>query len=384
MPEDVPARPAPDARREDPGARPRIEALTGVRAVAAFWVFLHHIDDDLIALLPGLAFIRPFADAGFMGVDLFFILSGFIISYNYIERLSPLRARTYADYVWLRLGRIYPVHVTAIAVLALLVGLAAWMGYGYEPAGYTGTDLALNLLLVDAWGTGRSFAWNIPSWSISAEWFAYLLVFPLCALALPRLRSRTTAAVATAAVLAFLGLGFPWFGFGRLVHLVRIAGEFTVGCLLFRIYSLRARTAFRWSWTDAVLPAVIIAAVWWGRPHTMGNFFWLVPAFAVWVYLLAVSTGPAARVLASAPAVYMGRVSYAFYMTHALSRKVLKTLLPPESMADRALGIRLATIALYLFVSAAVAALMYHLVEEPARRWMRRLRPAGTERSRTT
>ena len=70
--------------------RPPLPALTGLRAVAAVWVVLFHYRDDLLALVPGLAPFDTFMRAGYLGVDLFFPLSGFVLAYTYADRMRSL------------------------------------------------------------------------------------------------------------------------------------------------------------------------------------------------------------------------------------------------------------------------------------------------------
>src|SRR5579884_322931 len=92
--------------------RPEIPALTGVRAVAAVLVVLYHYSIHPVAstFVPDrLRFALAPAGLGFLGVDLFFILSGFILAYNYWHRIRTGGPRGYVRFLVLRLARIYPV-----------------------------------------------------------------------------------------------------------------------------------------------------------------------------------------------------------------------------------------------------------------------------------
>ena len=161
----------------------QLHALTSVRFFAAAWVVLFHFRDHIEVMLPGLRAIGALLDTGYLGVDLFFLLSGFIITYNYSERLEHPTWPAYRQFLGLRLARFYPVHIATLATIALLVALAALVHHPLHGS-FTVVDAVRQLLLVVTWGPeSSSLSWNQPAWSISAEWAAYLC-FPFIAVAL--------------------------------------------------------------------------------------------------------------------------------------------------------------------------------------------------------
>ena len=96
-------------------------------------------------------------------------------------------------FLWHRFIRLYPVHITVLAGLVAIVSLAHAAGFIFNnPQEWQWNELLWQLTLLHAWGVTASPGWNAPSWSISAEWFAYLL-FPLLAPALVRIRGRGIA-----------------------------------------------------------------------------------------------------------------------------------------------------------------------------------------------
>lgn len=149
--------------------------LTACRALFALWVFAYHVN-----LQVGYArFLGPFAGIihrGYLGVDGFFILSGFILAR--VDREIPLSPAGVLRFWGKRLARIYPVHLAVILLLAaaFLAGTAIGIT-PREPARFGTFALICHLLLVQSWGTIHDWAWNYPSWSISTEWAGYLL-FP--------------------------------------------------------------------------------------------------------------------------------------------------------------------------------------------------------------
>src|SRR5262249_39676380 len=95
--------------------RPEIRALTGIRGFAAVWVVLFHLQwQGMYQAFPRLEAIRPLVDRGYLGVDLFFILSGFILTWNYGEALADWRPREHVRFEIVRLARIYPVHLATL------------------------------------------------------------------------------------------------------------------------------------------------------------------------------------------------------------------------------------------------------------------------------
>src|SRR4051794_5488557 len=107
---DAPATPAP---------RVEIRALTGLRIVAAVWVMLFHLQGGLMPFGPYLGILWPVIRAGWLGVDLFFVLSGFVMTLTYLEKLGPrFRLRPTGSFMWARLCRIWPLW----ALLTVLYG----------------------------------------------------------------------------------------------------------------------------------------------------------------------------------------------------------------------------------------------------------------------
>ena len=136
---------------------------------------------------------------GYLGVETFFVLSGFILSHVYLEAAGEKRFR-YGGFLWARLARVYPLHLATLfgmIALGLVGGRGAGMS-GQTAACWTGASLPANLTLIQAWGLAPAAAFNHPSWSISAEWFAYLS-FPAFAFVAWRLRERPVLATVLAA-----------------------------------------------------------------------------------------------------------------------------------------------------------------------------------------
>lgn len=347
--------------------------------MAASWVVAAHFVPQILALFPSSEWARPLLESGYIGVDLFFVLSGFILAYNYLPRFEAREPSTkqYARFMWLRFARVWPVHFVMLNVFVLTFYVQARLTGGTDTALRTGVGPYLeNVFLVHAWW-GQGLSYNGPSWSVSAEWFAYLLFPVLAWKALPLIRSVGAALVVIAgcyAVLIAVWLGFFWDSAGAVTAaLLRIEASFVAGCCLFII----------WRALDRSLPArplmlaVGVAGVLVGAHLTHGeghNGVVLAPFCALIVLSLASGEGVVARVLAWRPLEYGGEISYSMYMTHALIGAVGNLALDRLPLSvDSSVVVRFGFLT-GLFAAAVVAAVvMYHLVEEPARKALRRM-----------
>ncbi|MFM8896153.1 MAG: acyltransferase family protein, partial [Actinomycetales bacterium] len=221
-----------------------IRQLTGVRFVAAAWVLLYHLQGPLAVL--GLVSIPVVSDVlrvGRLGVDLFFALSGFILTHTYLTRLGPrLGGSATVNFWWLRLARVYPVHLVMLIVAGVAVIAEARVA-GEEPdrAWLNPVDFGKNLLLVQEWGSDPQRGWNFVAWSLSMEWLAYL-IFPLLVLLLWRAHRRVpTAGLAVLWVVVLVPLVV--YGMSttdsyytdRWGSTIRILTEFTAGALTYLI-----------------------------------------------------------------------------------------------------------------------------------------------------
>ncbi|HEY0301248.1 MAG TPA: acyltransferase, partial [Rhizomicrobium sp.] len=158
----------------------RFRALDGWRGVCALLVALHHIE------VHGWLYWQPLVRNAWLFVDFFFVLSGFVIAHAYGGKLAG--ARSVGDFVLRRLGRLWPLHVAVLGALVLLELSHLVIGHVY-PMDDTRAAFALdrspfailtNLFLVQALGMHDSETWNGPAWSISCEFYTYLVFAAVC------------------------------------------------------------------------------------------------------------------------------------------------------------------------------------------------------------
>ena len=365
-----------------------IRALSGLRIVAAVWVVLFHFRPLLEQAVPGFrSALAPVLDCGAQGVDLFFILSGFVLTWNYLDRMGESWSwRSTLHFLWLRLSRVWPVYLVTMHLAALWIIFTLNVGHVPSEAAQTLTaaNYVRQFLLVQLWfapyfdGT----SWDGPAWSISAEWLAYLL-FGALVLVIFRIASATRArgliclaiAASLPPVVLLMATGLfytPWS------WLPRIVMQFTAGALVCAAVR-KLRPSERAQQGAGVASLLIASAV-------VGILYWLdanpIPTiydsaglvdvlFVPLVLTLAIGAGTLPALLSIRPMVYLGHISFSLYMVHELVHTTWNWMVLQFSIR---LGSDLAGKAVLvglLAVAFAGAVFLYHLVEEPARRWMR-------------
>ena len=343
-----------------------IRPLTALRFFAAAWVVL-------FAFWPRLdvSFTPQIVSKGYLGVEVFFILSGFILSHVYLPAAESGRFR-YGAFLKARLARIYPLHLICLATIGALATAAVLLGRDIDPNILSMPSLLPNLLLVHAWGLAPVSGWNHPSWSISAEWFAYL-AFPAFAWVTIRLRKRPEAALAAALVLVFalnaLFLKFAGFPLTKATYAwgaLRIVPCFALGCALYLVW----RSGAVQSRTAALVGALFFgAALVFGAQADLPDPVLVTLGGGLILFLAALSS-TGSKALSHPVLVYLGEISYSIYMVHTLWDLIfvngLSSALHLETK-QLPLGIWLVLLAGVIPLAAA----SYHLIEKPARERVR-------------
>ncbi len=378
-----------------------IRQLTGVRFLAAAWVMLYHYQPALATAGILIPIVHEILRVGSLGVDLFFALSGFILTHTYLTKLGPaIKAKKVSHFLWLRLARIYPVHFVMLNVAGIAVLAQGLTGApnARDRDWLNPWDYLKQLLLVQEWGPDPARGWNFVAWSLSLEWLAYLL-FPLIALVLFRVRDRLptpTLAVATFGCL----MPLLWIGFARTSNIAndpylvggwgstyRILCEFTAGGFLYLVVrrlagshgpSVRVRAVALWlAW---LIPVAIVATSvglgnipslqWPGLANEAPKFYIvLVPMLVAWIGALALTARGPSRFFSHRRMILGGFISYSLYMIHEVWYGLWKAGMSAAGI-DGGVAYLVGVVGL-IAMTIVFAYLMWRIVEEPSREWMR-------------
>lgn len=348
-----------------------IKSLTGLRGLAAVYVLMFHF-------FIGQQFTNPLTTLlahGYLAVDVFFVLSGFVMTLTYNHLFDRGYALTsYAQFLGKRIARVYPLYFTGTLCAFVLIRF----GILEPPHLALGHALLWNVLMVQAWGITESL--DGPGWSISAEWAAYLL-FPLFLSFLATRFSRRMAALFSIAALIFLVLlpishahaitpaalldvhdsrwGLPVF---------RCLAEFILGMMAQKVSTMPwgSRFAARARIHDLLALAVVFLLM---CPYTDLLVACLIP-----ILLVGLASGRcvASRILSSPPLETAGRYSYSIYMIHTLLYGVLGWIHHKVNAVGLHHGQTFAAL-IGVILTAPLAAIAYQLIEKPGRAYIRTL-----------
>ncbi len=336
----------------------------------------------------------PFIRNGARGVDFFFVLSGFVMAHAYEGRLTDMASAK--EFLIRRFGRLYPLHLATLSFMVLLevakfiVMARSGVVAGEPPFAGSSSLTALlgNLVLVNGLGFFSTFTWNVPSWSISTEFYVYLL-FLAATLAAPAYIARTAAVIAT---MAGLGL-FANAMSADPLRLIEGAGllsciyGFFLGIVTLHLYRrLRARVEMPGyvDWAALAIVAIVFLA-----PESPVSPVLTPMAFVAVIMIFAGDHGPVSRLMQRPIPQHLGRISYSMYLVHfpllaamnGVLRAVEKILHIPLYAKGTAQPMLIVggpwamdlLAASFVLILIAVSSVTYRWIEEPARLAFNRL-----------
>jgi peptidoglycan/LPS O-acetylase OafA/YrhL len=349
-----------------------IDALTGLRFVAAMLVVLHHYP------VPGA--VGPAATvfkAGYCGVTFFFVLSGFVLGYNYLDEFRQNPSRAVAPYLVARIARIYPVYALILVYM--------WLSLGAQQS------IVPLLLTTQVWSGDFFVAFGVvgPGWSIGVEMFLYLC-FPLLIIVMQALRifdrlDRLAIAAALAATgMVALAVYFDVSGRGALspydpasahrwlyrLPLTRL-GDFVLGILAAafcmhlrgvptpnaRFYAALAWISAAFALTMMATPANLNSAYSW-------DVLYALPSVMMIVGVVNSPAAPLSRWLSTRTAVQLGEISYCLYLLHVPLGALNKDIAGGYPA-------QLVFYVIFLFFVLAMSYGLHYTFERPAQRWIK-------------
>jgi peptidoglycan/LPS O-acetylase OafA/YrhL len=356
-----------------------IRSLTGLRGFAACLVMLYHFT----VLDPVSGPLDTILHKGYIWVDLFFVLSGFVMALTYSHLFADSNGwRAYRTFLSRRIARIYPLYLLITLETA---SLYLFRTVQVHPGTHFLPMLAANVTMIQGWGLAPSFEGS--AWSISTEWAAYL-IFPLL-IAATISSSRRVAfacgAVAVASILAIAALpgtlAMPDEGrFGPLdifspatpVPILRCVAEFTLGLLSYRVSQwLRDTSTLSMPWVARRnLPSIILvgAIVWLMTVHN-SDVVLVIALFPLLLLSLFTQDSLVSRFLGSTIPYWLGELSYSIYLIHSKFQRFIE-------WADRALAQVVPhahNVAIFLAVMlvGVCASFTYYGIERPMRKLLR-------------
>jgi len=339
-----------------------LRTLTAARGIAAWWVVLYHVR-GAVAGLPALA--EAALAKGYLAVDFFFLLSGFVLALSHGDRLRDAGWAAVPGFLRRRIARIWPLHAAMLGFALLLVAILRASGRTTQD--FPLAALPAHLLLVQAWGFADLLSWNDPAWSISCELAAYLL-FPLWVTAIDWRRQRTPVIIAgMIALLVLLYVAFAARGATMLgqdiaqLGVLRCLLEFATGTAL---YALWMRWRGSRAWVASLGITALSGAAW---ACGVAEMIAVPPALAALLLTLALTAGRRDHPLEGALLHRLGEISYATYLSHFLLWFAFKLAF----VHGETIGWPLAALYLLLVLAASVA--LHTLVERPAQRWINAL-----------
>ena len=305
-----------------------ITNLTPIRGIAALLVVIFHFEIVLVLFLP--RDISSFFSKCYLMVDLFFIMSGFIIYHVYGEFFKhTIETKTFNKYIRARLARVYPLHIFTLILTIILVVCAHFKWDEF----FNPQAIPTHMLMLQSFGLHSIYTWNVPAWSISAEFAAYV-IFPLFAFVLYRFKIVTPIVISALIIFIYCLLTFKLskangttstynldvtYNYG---YLRGIAG-FLAGGMIYQFY---LKKIFYFLKTDAML--VILFALLFACLHFGATDLVFIPVFLMLVLSAAYNTGRVKRFLGNRFLQWLGDISYSVYLMQFPLMLLVIALLP--------------------------------------------------------
>ena len=351
-----------------------LKELTAVRGFAALAVVIFHVDSYCGEPLQSLF---PIDLVGMLAVDFFFVLSGFVLAHVY-QAAWDRGDYSHGDFLVRRFARVWPLHFACLMGIGFIVLAGGYLGMR-PPWQPDLPSFMSHLFLLNATGVSSELSWNQPSWSVGAEWTAYLL-FPLYLIICSTIRPAWANLAISVGLLVTLHIAVKWVAGLELLELnanggsIRIVPSFFAGIALRQVYGGGIGASISRQMLCALLVATLLTGLLllaFGAPSLA-----LWPVIPALIYLLALQARHEGHFALRARALtWLGEVSYGLYLVHSLvlmvvfgvAGKLIGLQSPVTTFAIGAGSIVLAVLA---------AAIAHYAIERPAQalilKWSKR------------
>lgn len=348
-----------------------IKPLTSLRFFFALMVFLSHINflneknGNLVKLYDAVF------QEGFLGVSFFFILSGFVLALNYKNKVTDKKI-SYKDFFIARVARIYPLH---LFTLFLAVPLALYQ-FGANPILWCVKFIAHVLLIQSFIPIGDIyFSFNMPSWSISDELFFYVM-FPIIILLFHKYKWSVVFSYFVCFLIPILIFIFPenqehqFFYVNPFFRII----DFILGILLYNLYERKI--------VDGVFKSIKMATVlefmsvglfvlffilhqYVPKGYRYSCYYW-IPMIVI-ILTFAYQSGYISIVLSNKVFVFLGEISFGFYLIHQLAINYIRTVNGKLNFTDNDY-----VLILIIFISTLIGSyLSYKIIEKPLNKFIK-------------
>jgi peptidoglycan/LPS O-acetylase OafA/YrhL len=375
------------------GLPKRFEVLDSWRGICAVLVMLGHFQ---IFMKDSLNFGQVIGN-NYIFVDFFFVLSGFVIAGNYSHKLSSLKQAL--GFSIIRWGRVFPLH---LFVLILFLGLEYARSKVEGDAMFSNQaksleSLAANLLLIHSMGIFDYLTWNIPSWSISVEFFSYITFAVLMVVFRKKIIPVSIVLMAISPILLYVLDGRIEADITYNYGFIRCLGGFFSGVVCMAAFrkwgeSCAGITKKYATFIEIFMICAVIAFAWSADIPYLSYFSPYL--FFGMVFVFAQEAGTMSRILKAKPFLLMGALSYSIYMTHAFVQRVMVNGIDIvesklqmfnwvivgvniEDKTDAAkyfsVSLPLALVLTVLMMSAVIlfSFVTYNVIEKPAYKWVK-------------
>ena len=336
---------SPPSRR----AAPEIRALTGARGIPVLLIALFHYHEWFG--YPGAGWYDTIVSKGYIWVEFFFALSGFVLFYAYGSRFGArLTPGSVSGFLVARIARLYPLQLATLLAVVVLeidrrIELSRALGVSFfEVPAFPGRTLGTfvgNLFMVQSWGMYEDLSWNAPAWFVSVEFFLCLVCPFLLWLVGARLgwRSMALGALSVASLVTLVSVSGRGLDMTAGWGMGRGLADFGIGLTLAALFvAARSRDETGMARTTgahtaaqvAALVAIGVALAVSGPARTRGDLLVAMPIFAL-VLLLAFDRGAIARALHAPWLMRLGEWSFGIYMVHYFAITALTAIFPAQA-----------------------------------------------------